>query len=108
MSAAQNSSQCPGEHSADIPDVRWAGIARITRQALGLLGYSIRDTCLPDEPDPCGAGFAAHAAAHLGAIKAVADHQLAHLGAGLAGVASQVYDGTAVDLAGCNPQGSPR
>jgi hypothetical protein len=57
----------------------WAQVARDTRDALALLGRPIEDRCLPDEASPCGGDFAEHALAHLLAIKAVCDHQLAHL-----------------------------
>lgn len=61
-------------------DESWARAARDARDALALLGVDTPD-CLPDGPAPCGGTFAEHAAATLAAIKAVADHQLAHLGA---------------------------
>jgi len=62
-----------------MSDLAWAQVARDTRQALNLLGYAIGPRCLPDETGACGATFREHAGAHLAAIKAVADHQLAHL-----------------------------
>ncbi len=61
-------------------DDTWAGVARNSREALALVGYGIAPRCLPGEPGACGGTFAQHAMAYLGTLKAVADHQLAHLG----------------------------
>ena len=61
-------------------DEAWADLARASRQALALLGYRIEARCLPGETSPCGGTFAGHTAAHLGVLRAIADHQAAHLG----------------------------
>lgn len=61
-------------------DSDWAEVARASRGALAELGYDIGPRCLPGEPEACGGSFSQHVAAHLATIKAVADHQLAHLG----------------------------
>lgn len=62
-------------------DEEWAPIARSSREALALLGYNIGPKCLPGEPEFCGGSWAQHTMAQMGAIKAVADHHLSHLGA---------------------------
>lgn len=59
-------------------DEGWAGIARSSRAALNLLGYHIDSECLPGEPNECGGNFQGHAAAHLIALRTVADHHLNH------------------------------
>ena len=74
-----------------VPDEAWAEVARNSREALALLGYSIGPRCLPDEPDACGGTWAQHAAAQLGVLKAVADHQLAHLGGPYVEISGQRY-----------------
>jgi len=61
-------------------DENWAEVARASRGALALLGRPVGPRCLPGEPDWCGGSFAQHAGAQLAALKAVADHQLSHLG----------------------------
>jgi hypothetical protein len=59
-------------------DETWTEVARASREALALLGYSISPRCLPDEPEACGGTWAQHAIAHFATIRAIADHQLAH------------------------------
>ena len=61
-----------------VADESWAELAGAARQALALLGYGTPD-CLPGGAAPCGGTWAEHAAAGLAALKAVADHHLAHL-----------------------------
>lgn len=63
-------------------DESWAEVARDSREALALLGRATGPRCLPGEPDHgrCGGTFAQHACAHLAALKAIADHELSHLG----------------------------
>ena len=78
-------------------DQTWREVAEATRQAAGLLGWPISSPCLPHEAEPCGAGYAMHAAAHLAVIKAAADHQLEHLG--MPAVVTDVYDHTRAELA---------
>lgn len=86
----------------EISDESWAEVARDTRTALELFGRAIATRCLPGEPDFCGGTFAQHAAAHLGALKACADHQLSHAGPDLAGMALEVYRRELAELeAGC-------
>jgi hypothetical protein len=68
------------QHTPEAADQAWEPVARSTRDALASLGYSIAPRCLPDEANACGATFAQHAMAHLGALKAIADHHLKHLG----------------------------
>jgi hypothetical protein len=80
-----------------VSDQTWADLAHASRDALGLLGYGIRPRCLPGEPEACGGTFAEHVAAHLAALKAVADHHLIHLGAP-AEMLNDVYDRTTADL----------
>lgn len=72
-------------------DESWAPVARDTREALKLLGYPIVPRCLLDEPEACGASFTQHAAAHLATIKAIADHQLDHLGPDFAHIHGDIY-----------------
>ena len=86
------------------PDESWAPVARDTRAALRLLGRPIKPACLPDEPHPCGASFALHAAAHFAAIKAICDHQLAHLGPDFNTAQAEVYWGTRAELETCDQQ----
>jgi hypothetical protein len=69
----------------------WAAVARASRDALALLGYVVGPRCLPDEAEPCGGSFALHACANLAALKAVADHQLMHLGPGMNPVQGEIY-----------------
>lgn len=64
-----------------VEDAAWAEAARGARDALAGLGYPPVPPCLPGEAEECGGTFAQHAMAYLGTIKAVADHQLGHLGA---------------------------
>ena len=64
-----------------MSDQQWKPLALSSREALSQLGYTVGTRCLPHELDPCGGDFAEHTVAHLAAIKAVADHHLAHLGA---------------------------
>lgn len=73
-------SLCPDAPSLSCPDTVWAPVARDSREAMRLLGWTITVQCLPDEPTPCGARFCDHAGAHLAVIRAIADHQLSHLG----------------------------
>jgi hypothetical protein len=80
-----------------VSDESWADVARASRTALDHLGYGIEPKCLPDEPGACGGSFAEHTAAHLAAIKAVCDHQLAHLGAP-AEMIDDVYQHTLAEL----------
>jgi hypothetical protein len=80
-----------------VSDESWAEVARTSRTALGYLGYEIEPQCLPGEPDECGGTFAQHALAHLVTAKAVADHQLAHLGQP-ARMAEDIYAKAAADL----------
>lgn len=61
-------------------DEDWADVARGARDALSSLGYPPVPPCLPGEAEECGGSFAQHATAYFGTIKAVADHQLGHLG----------------------------
>lgn len=77
--------------TARIPDEAWAAVARSTREVLALLGRPIEPKCLPDEAEPCGATFAMHAMAHLASIKAICDHQLAHLGPAFNEAQGEIY-----------------
>ena len=61
-------------------DAEWEPLARSSRDALALLGYTITVRCLPGEPDACGGTFAQHAAAHFGTMQAVIEHHLGHFG----------------------------
>jgi hypothetical protein len=80
-------------------DADWAPLARASRAALARLGYVTEPRCLPGEPGAgqCGYTFAEHAAAYLAALKAAADHHLAHLDAP-AGLLEYVYAETAAEL----------
>jgi len=89
-------------------DQSWAEVARATRDALALLGRPITPRCLPDEADPCGGTFADHAAAHLATIKAVADHQLLHLGPEYGPAHSEIYWEQCAELHhDCMTEGTP-
>lgn len=79
-------------------DQQWAGMARATRAALHQLGWGT-PYCLPDEPEACGGSYAEHTAAHLAALKAVADHHLAHL-APRAQLVDEIYLRTGAELHG--------
>jgi hypothetical protein len=89
-----------------MTDEKWAGVARASRDALALLGYVVGPRCLPGEADPCGASFTLHACANLAAIKAVADHQLTHLGPQMGPVHGDIYLDVRSELeAGCGNHG---
>jgi hypothetical protein len=62
-----------------LDDEHWRPLAEQTRAALAHLGYDIGPNCLPGEPDYCGGSNAGHAVAHLAALTAAVNHQLAHL-----------------------------
>lgn len=72
-------------------DESWAPVARDTREALKHMGYPIEPRCLPDEAEPCGGTFALHVAAHLATLKAIADHQLNHLGPDFDATHAEIY-----------------
>lgn len=57
----------------------WRQVAEATRDALARLGYPV-PACLPGEADECGGSDAEHAAANLGALRAVVEHRITHLG----------------------------
>lgn len=85
----------------EIADEAWAEVARASRDALELLGRGL-PRCLPGEPEACGGTFAQHACAHLATLKAVADHQLGHLGPDCADMHGDVYRHERGELeAGC-------
>jgi hypothetical protein len=84
-------------------DQSWAAVSRAIRDALALLGHPITAKCLPDEAEPCGASFSQHAAAHLGCLLAIADHQLDHLGPAGWVIATEVKDHKLAELRGCQP-----
>ena len=83
----------------ESPAAAWLEVARSARDALDALGHHT-PRCLPGEPEACGGNAAAHAAALLGAVKAVAEARITHLHepAGIA-IADQAYDETAARLA---------
>jgi hypothetical protein len=66
--------------TAVIADAAWAEQARVTREALALLGHPIGVRCLPDEPDFCGGSFALYAMSHYATLQAIVEHQMGHLG----------------------------
>lgn len=45
------------------------------------MGYKFDAHCLPDEPNAltCGMGYGAHAVAYLVLLRAICNHQIAHL-----------------------------
>jgi hypothetical protein len=91
-----------------MTDANWRQLAESSRQALALLGYTIGPACLPGESDPCGATCAEHVAAQLAALKAVADHHLAHLGVELvAPIYGPTYESITDDLARDCSNGHP-
>ena len=57
----------------------WRPVAEATRSALAQLGYPV-PACLPGEPGECGGSDAGHAAANLGALRAVVEYRITHLG----------------------------
>lgn len=59
----------------------WRRVAESTREALAQLGYPV-PPCLPGEPEECGGTDAEHAAANLGALRALVEYRIAHLGPG--------------------------
>lgn len=60
---------------------QWAEAARGARRALAEVGYPAPPACMPDEAEPCGGTAQHHALAYFVTLRAVADHQLDHLGA---------------------------
>ena len=56
----------------------WRPVAEATREALAQLGYPV-PACLPGEPEACGGSDAEHAAANLGALRAVVEYRITHL-----------------------------
>lgn len=76
---------------------RWAEVARGARRALAELGYHGLPACMPGEAAPCGASAELHALAYFATLKAVADHQLGHLG-GDPDVVGEIYLHTSVEL----------
>lgn len=72
-------------------DESWAKVARSSRDALALVGHPIGPRCMPDEAEPCGATFAMHAMANFAVLKAIADHQLTHLGARYIEAHAEIY-----------------
>lgn len=83
-----------------MSDERWKGLAENSRRALNLLGYLVEPQCMPGESNPCGGTYAEHFTANLAALKAVADHHLAHIGpAFVAPIFGPVYDSVADNLA---------
>jgi hypothetical protein len=75
-----------------IADETWKHEAEATREALNLLGCGPMPPCLPGEPEYCGASFAMHAMAHFATLKAIADHQLEHLGPMFVAHAREIYE----------------
>lgn len=57
----------------------WRPVAEATRETLAQLGYPV-PACLPGEPEECGGTDAEHTAANLGALRAVVEHRITHLG----------------------------
>lgn len=85
-----------------VTDESWKEVAEKSRECLALMGYPIASKCLPGEPDSCGGSYAQHAMAHMASLKAVCDHQIAHLGMPISAISSAVYDRTAEQLdTGC-------
>lgn len=68
----------------------WAEVARGARRALVEVGYHDVPECLPDEAHACGGTAGQHALAYFATLKAIADHQLDHLGAH-PGVVADIY-----------------
>lgn len=73
---------------------RWAEVAR---GALVEVGYGTLPACMPGEAAPCGASAELHALSYFAILKAVADHQLGHLGAN-PDVVGEIYLHTSVEL----------
>lgn len=88
---------------AEVTDEAWADVARASRDALALLGCPIGTRCLPGEPEHCGGTFAQHAAAHLAALEAVAEHQFMHLGPRWNAMIAQIYGTALAELEGGCP-----
>lgn len=78
-------------------DEGWRDVALATREALRILGYPIGPQCLPDE-NPCGGTWAQHALAHFATLRAIADHQAAHLGDDLRPMYEEIRQSVAFDL----------
>ena len=75
----------------------WRPMAEATREALALLGYDV-PACLPGEPQACGGSDAGHAAANLGALRAVVEHRITHLGPGARPLVDAVADRVTAEL----------
>lgn len=82
----------------------WQPLAVDTRQALILLRYGVPE-CLPGEPGACGGNFAEHTLANLGALRAVVEHHIRHLGADAMPLIEQIYARTRDQLAAEPPCG---
>jgi fructose-bisphosphate aldolase class 1 len=87
-----------------VTDDQWRQLAEASREALILLGHDVPN-CLPGEAGACGGRYAEHAGAQLAALKAVADHHLAHLGSFPRHMEQKIRAMTLADLeANCGDQ----
>jgi hypothetical protein len=77
-------------------------VAEATREALARLGYAT-PACLPGEPGECGGGDAEHAAANLGALRAVVDYRITHMGPWARPLVDEVAARTRAELAAGPP-----
>jgi hypothetical protein len=80
----------------------WRPVAEATREALRQLGYGM-PTCLPGEPGECGGSDAEHAAANLGALRAVVGYRITHLGSEARPLVDEVTARVCAELAAGPP-----
>jgi hypothetical protein len=80
----------------------WRAVAEATRETLARLGYPV-PACLPGEPGECGGSDAAHAAANLGALRAVVEYRITHLGPGARLLVDEVAARIGAELAAGPP-----
>jgi hypothetical protein len=80
----------------------WREVAEAARGALALLGWASPD-CLPGEPEECGGSDAEHAVAYLGALRAVVEYRITHLGPGARALIEETAARIAAELAAVPP-----
>jgi hypothetical protein len=80
----------------------WRAVAEATREALRQLGYPT-PACLPGECGECGGSDAEHAAANLGALRAVVGYRITHLGPGARPLVDEVTARVGAELAAGPP-----
>lgn len=85
------------DHDHFVPpnaiDQKWRPTALWLRNVLeAAYGRPQEKPCLPDEPDWCGHGYAAHAAASVGALRAIVEDLSDHLPEEARKISDGVYE----------------